>query len=139
MRLPLLIWGAIALVSANIAVAKTTRLQTVDLTDRQLSLEGGEARLYLVSEAKRQFCRIEVIHFGETGKAIYVFDFAAKLFGAERREYHYSGSIYRDSNVEAILTERTTLASRKGRTMLTKEFEEKKSFFDARQLANCSG
>lgn len=135
------IFGALcaALAPASIASAKTTRLQTVNITERQLSLEGGEAILYRVDDGKRRFCRIEVIHYGETGKAIYVFDFAAKLFGSERREYHYSASIYDGSNYEAILTERTTLASRNGRKTLPNDFVESKAFFDARQLAKCLG
>lgn len=134
------ICGAIsALVMADVAVAKTTRLQTVNLNDKLMSMEGGEARLYRVTNANGAFCRIEAIHYGETGKAIYVFDFAAKLFAAERRKYKYNLPIYMTSDAKETLSERTTLASSEGREALTKEFEEYKTFFDARQLAKCSG
>lgn len=140
MKLHLLVCGAIiVLAPVSFAFAKAVRLQTVNLNDRQMSTEGGEARLYRVKDAGRTFCRIEAIHYGETGKAIYVFDFGAKLFAAERREYRYDLPNYMDPGAKQTLTARTTLASREGRDSLPKDFAEYQSFFDARRLVRCAG
>lgn len=128
----------VAIVPANIAMAKSTRLQTVNITDRHMSLEGGEARLYRIHEARRKYCRIEVIHLGEMGKWIYVFDFGPKLFAAERRQYSYN-AYFTSPDRKETLTERTTLKSAEGRTKLSKDFEVYKTFFDARWLTKCSG
>ena len=139
MKILFYLFGAICAVLAptGIAIAKSTRLQTVNITDRHMSLEGGEARLYRVSETGRRFCRIEVIHLGETGQWIYVFDFGSKLFAAERRAISYNG-YFTDPNRKETLTERTTLKSPEGRAKLSKGFEESRTFFDARRLAKCS-
>jgi hypothetical protein len=101
-----------------------------------MSLEGGEARLYRIHDPQRIFCRIEVIHLGEMGRWVYVFDFAPNLFAAERKAYSYNG-YFTDSNRKETLTERTTLKSAEGRTNLSKDFEEYKAFFNARGLAAC--
>ena len=130
--------ACVAFMPANVAVAKATRLQTVNITDRHMSLEGGEARLYRIHEAPRKYCRIEVIHLGEMGKWIYVFDFGPKLFAAERRAYSYNG-YFTDPDRKETLTERTTLKTAEGRTKLSKDFEEYRTFFSARRLAACSG
>jgi hypothetical protein len=129
--------ACVALVPANIAVAKTTRLQTVNITDRHMSLEGGEARLYRINDARRNYCRIELIHLGETGRWIYVFDFGPKLFAAERTAYSYN-AYFTDPVRNETVTERTTLQSTEGRAKLSKDFEEAKTFFDPLRLAKCS-
>jgi hypothetical protein len=126
------------LMPANPAVARTTRLQTVDITDRQLSLEGGEARLDRIHEARRSYCRIELIHLGEMGKWVEVFDFGPKLIAAERRRYSYNGHIT-DPVIQETLTERTTLRSAGGRADLSKAFDEYKTFFRAPLIAKCQG
>ena len=128
-----------ALVPTGVAVAKSTLLQTVDLTDMSMSTEGGEARLYRTGDLKHGVCRIEAVHFGEIGKAIYVFDFGSKLYAAERSEYRYDLPIHTSTNLKATLTEKTTLASREGRKTLLKDLETYKALFDARKLARCSG
>ena len=125
-----------ALVLADPAAAKTARLQTVTITDRHLSLEGGEARLYRIHEDQRRYCRIEVIHLGEMGRRTDVFDFGPKLMWAERRKYRYS-AYFTDPNRKDELAERTTWGSAAARTELRKDFEEAKTFFDARRLASC--
>ncbi len=140
MKILVYLVGAIcaALAPTDVAIAKSTRLQTVNITDRHMSLEGGEARLYRVSETGRRFCRIEVIHLGEMGQWIYVFDFGPTLFAAERRAISYNG-YFTDPDRKETLTERTTLESAEGRTTLSKDFAESKTFFDARRLAKCLG
>jgi len=130
--------AGIALLPANIIVAKTTRLQTVNITDRHMSLEGGEARLYRVNDRRGRYCRIEVIHLGETGRWTYVFDFGPRLFAAQRTAYSYNG-YFTDPDRKETVTERMTLRTAEGRNKLAKDFEESKTFFDARRLAKCSG
>jgi hypothetical protein len=143
MRTLLYICGVVcfALVPTDIAVAKLTRLQTVNLTGMKefMSTEGGEARLYRTGDVKHGVCRIEAYHFGEMGKAIYVFDFGSKLYAAERREYRYNAFFYTTRNLKVTLTERTTLASLEGRNSLPKDFEAYKALFEARKLAECFG
>jgi len=94
--------------------------------------------LYRVSDARRTYCRIEVIHLGEVGRLIEVFDFGPKLFAAERTEYRYN-EYFTDPALEETVAERTTLKSSEGRTMLSQDFEEARTFFDAHRLAKCSG
>lgn len=126
------------LVMASPAIARTTRLQTVNITDRQMSLEGGEARLYRIQEARRSYCRIELIHMGEMGKWVEVFDFGPKLIAAERRQYSYN-AYFTDPVIQETLTQRTTLRSAEGRPELSKAFEEYKSIFRAPLIAKCQG
>ena len=126
------------LVMVSPAIARTTRLQTVNITDRQMSLEGGEARLYRIQEARQSYCRIELIHMGEMGKWVEVFDFGPKLIAAERRQYSYNG-YFADPVIQETLTERTTLRSAEGRAELSKAFEEYKSIFRAPLIAKCQG
>ena len=127
-----------ALVAAEAATAKTTLRQSVDLTDLGLSTEGGEARLYRVERRGARFCRIEADHYGETGKATKFFEFGAKLFAAEQREYSYEAPIYVNPNVKAYLSNKLTLMSREGRRVLTDDFRKYKSYFPAGEIANCS-
>jgi hypothetical protein len=131
--------AAWAMLVPTAAISETTRLQTVDLSDRNMSAEGGEARLYRVTDAIGRHCRIEAVHFGETGRATYVFDFASKLNAAERREYRYDAPIHVNPNARQSLTESITLASPEGRKQLETDFEEYRSFFDPLQLSKCGG
>ena len=130
--------GCVALMMTSSAIARTTRLQTVNITDRQMSLEGGEARLYRIHEARRSYCRIELIHLGEMGKWVEVFDFGPELIAAERRRYSYNG-YFTDPVIQETLAERTTLRSAEGRAELSKAFEEYKGFFRAPLIAKCQG
>lgn len=141
MNRTLCIWGVIvsALLLPSTAAAQWTVLQVVDLTELGMSTEGGEATLYRVPDALGAACKIEVIHFGETGKSISVFEFGRKLVAAETREYRYKVPLYVDAKAKPILTAKVTLASPKGREALPKEFEAYKSTFDPNQLAKCSG
>ena len=141
MKMPLCICGVLCsvLVSADNAVAKPTVLQTVDLTDMNMSTEGGEARLYRANGVKHGRCKIAVVHYGESGKMTYVFEFDSKLYAAEAREYRYESPIYVNPNAKSILSRRNTLASRKGRETLPKDFDTYRALFDARRLARCLG
>ena len=131
--------AVLAVAPADIAIAKGTILQTVSLNDTDMSTEGGEARLYRTGDRRRGGCRIEAVHFGEAGKAVYVFDFGSKLHAAERREYHYDVPIHLDPHAKASLTATMTLESGEGRKLLAKDFAKYKALFAARNLARCGG
>jgi hypothetical protein len=139
MRLPLYICGVVgsALLLAEAAVAKMTVLQIVDLTELGMSTEGGEATLYRDNDTLD--CRIEAIHYGETGRSILVFAFGSKLISAEATEYRYKTPLNVDPKAKLILAKKTNLESRAGRETLPTQFETYKSLFDAGNLAKCSG
>ena len=141
MRIPIYICGVVgsALLLAEAAVAKMTVLQIVDLTEAGMSTEGGEATLYRDNDAVGVVCKIEAIHYGETGRSILVFEFGSKLITAEANEYRYKTPLSVNPKAKLILSKKTTLSSRQGRESLTKEFETYKSLFDANNLAKCSG
>ena len=141
MRIPIYICGVVgsALLLAQAAVAKMTVLQIVDLTEAGMSTEGGEATLYRDNDAVGVVCKIEAIHYGETGRSILVFEFGSKLITAEVNEYRYKTPLSVNPKAKLILSKKTTLSSRQGRESLTKEFETYKSLFDANNLAKCSG
>ena len=117
--------------------AKSVTLQTVDLTGKGMSTEGGEAKLYRSADAKGSHCTIKAIHFGETGKTTYDFTFGSRLFSAERREYDYDKPIYADPNVNVSSIRTESLKTKAGSLTLPAAFKEYRSFFDARQLARC--
>jgi len=141
MRLPLYICGAVGsvLLLTDAAAAKLVVVQIVDLTEMAMSTEGGEATLYRVQDTKPAVCKIEAIHYGETGKSIHVFDFGAKLLDAELSEYRYKTPLNVDPKAKSILSRKLTLDGREGREKLTAEFEKYKSLFDAGNLAKCLG
>lgn len=141
MRLPYLISAAIgsALLLTDVAVAQQAVIQIVDLTEMGMSTEGGEATLYRVKDVKPPLCKIDVIHYGETGRSILEFEFGTKLLAAEAREYRYKTPLYVDPKAKPVLIKRTTLTRGEGRQSLPKEFETYKALFDERQLAQCLG
>ena len=117
--------------------ATSVTLQTVDLTDKGMSIEGGETTLYRISNGKKVHCRIEAIHYGEGGKTIYGFAFNPRLFSATRREYGYNHPIYVDTPLMQRLTGTETLKTKGGAATLPAAFSEYRSFFDRRKLATC--
>ena len=119
------------------ASAKSILLQTADLNDKNMSTQGGYAKLIRVSTSKGSWCSIEATHYGETGKAIYTFTFGTKLYSALLKDYSYNQSIYNDPNVKIVRTETMSLQSREGRRFLPERFNEYKTFFSARDLAKC--
>ena len=131
---------AVLCVTAFAAVpcsAKSVTLQTVDLNDKGMSTEGGEAKLYRVSTGKNVYCRIEAIHYGHGGKAIYGFAFKPRLFSAVRREYRYQQPIYIDPGAKQTLTSTETLKTKGGSATLPAAFKEYRSFFEVRKLESC--
>ena len=139
MKLPLLFCGAIgsALLMTGVAVAQMTVIQVIDLAEKGMSTEGGEATLYRVKNSNPKLCKIDVIHYGEEGRSILEFEFGTKLTAAEAREYRYKVPIAVDPKAKPKLIKKTTMASRAGREALQKEFETYKSLFDPVDLAKC--
>jgi len=125
-------------VLANPAAAQWTVLQIVDLTELGMSTESGEATLYRLPDAGGANCKIQVVHFGETGKTIHDFEFGSRLSSAEKKEFRYKVPLSVNAKAKPILTEKLSLASPKGRDVLPKEFEAYKSAFDPKQLAKCT-
>ena len=139
MRLALYSCGAIisVLLISAVAVAQQKVIQVIDLTEKGMSTEGGEATLYQVKNSRPTICKIDVIHYGETGRSILEFEFGAKLNAAEAREYHYKVPLAEDPKAQPKLTNRVTMTSWEGRETLQKEFETYKSFFAASDLEQC--
>jgi len=129
---------ALSLLAAGPAFAKSVTLETVDLTARGMSTEGGEAKLYRVTTSNGAYCRIQVIHYGETGKATYAFAFNPRLFSAVMRDYDYSQPIHAEGEIKVTLARSETLRTKNGSATLRAAFKEYRSFFDPRQLAKCS-
>jgi hypothetical protein len=120
------------------AFARATLLQTVDLNDRGMSTEGGLANLFRLANSGSGHCKIEVVHYGETGQTTYRFIFSSKLNHAARREYRYDNPIYAPHRVRMRLTEEEHLTSRKGKESLPRDFSLYRSMFDPAQIARCS-
>lgn len=118
-------------------LAKNTVLQTVDLTDMGLSTEGGEAKLYRMANPKNGKCRIEAVHYGEMGKAVYSFNFGGTLLYAALREYRYSEPLMMGPKAKMTLAREVTLQSDEGAATLPTEFETYKTYFDAAVLKQC--
>lgn len=141
MKLPYYLCGAVGsvLLLTDAVMAQMAVIQIVDLTERGMSAEGGEATLYRVKYAKPTICKIDVIHYGETGRSILEFEFGSKLLAAEAREYRYEEPLALNPKAKPVLSKKVKLESREGRQSLPKEFETYKSLFDASHLAICSG
>ena len=139
MRLPLYIGAAVGWVAliAGTAAAQQTVIQVIDLTDKGMSTEGGEATLYRVRNTSPTVCKIDVIHYGETGRSILEFEFRSKLQAAEAREYRYKVPLAEDPKAKPKLTNKVTMGSREGRQALQKQFEIYRSLFAASDLERC--
>src|SRR4051794_36947444 len=106
------------------ARAKPRLLQTVDLTDLNMSTQGGYARLYSLSD--HALCRMEVGLYGERGKVIYDFTFGSRLRDARVKEYEYEAPIYDDPDTKETLVSTTTLKDSHRMSALSKKFMEYK-------------
>lgn len=139
MRIPLIICGAIgsAPLISGTAIAQQTVIQVIDLSEKGMSTEGGEATLYRVRNTRPTICKIDVIHYSETGRSILEFEFGVKLNAAEAREYRYKVPLAEDPHAKPKLIKTVTMATREGRETLQKEFEAYKSFFAASDLEKC--
>ncbi len=121
------------------ASAADTLLQTVDLTDQGWSTEGGEAKLFRVTNSRTGNCKIEAVHYGETGRTTYRFVFSDRLNYAARREYAYPEPIYLMKKVKMKLVSEVLLGSPEGKQLLSEEFLTYRAFFDPARLAACAG
>ena len=133
--------GALALpwlVSASAAMAADITLQVVDLTDKGLSTEGGEAKLFRMTNSTAGACKIEVVHYGEMGRITYRFIFDRALRFAARREYSYAEHVAVSSRMKMTLRREVLLASPEGSRELTTAYVESRAFFDSRKLAQCN-
>ena len=139
MKVHWLVAVSCATLSAEAGVANSTLRQSVDLTDLGLSAEGGEARLYRVERRGVRYCRIEAVHYGETGKATLSFDFGATLLAAAKRDYGYASPLSVNARVKVRLVSELTLGSRSGRKELEADLIEYKSYFPTREIAQCAG
>ena len=137
----------VALVSAALglalypqsASAAAVLLQAVNLTDQNMSTEGGEATLFRLTNQKPVRCKIEVVHYGETGRTTYRFIFADKLHYAARREFSYPRPIYEMRRLRMSLKRELLLASPEGTSVLPGDFQTYKAFFKSAKLRQCSG
>jgi hypothetical protein len=127
--------GLIVLAASPVS-GKSIILQTVDLTDRNLSAEGSEAKLYQILPAGE--CRIETIFYGEGGRVAYGFEFGSHLRSATEREYHYKVPWYIPPDERQVVSvHSTTLKNAAGRRSLPTEFETEKAYFKPELLADC--
>lgn len=120
---------------AQSALTKPVLLQTVELED--MSTDGGEAKLYRATTPALAPCRMDVIHYGESGRAGYVFIFGSRLQSATRTEYRYNLPYYMTGGGKVASTHSITLKSAAGRKQLEADFAEYKAKFDPRKLAQC--
>lgn len=133
--------GALALLlllSSSAALAAETTLQVVDLTDKGLSTEGGEARLFRMTNSTLGACKIEVVHYGEMGRITYRFIFDRALRYAALREYSYAEHVATSSRMKMTLRREVLLASPEGSRELLGSYAEYRGFFDPRKLAQCN-
>lgn len=135
MRLPWYICGALLISGA--AIAQQTVIQVIDLSEKGMSGDAGEATLYRVKNTRPTVCKIDVIHYGETGRSILEFEFGTKLTAAQTREYRYKVPLAEDPKAKPKLVNTVTMATREGRDALQKEFETYKSLFAASDLEKC--
>jgi hypothetical protein len=126
------------LLAAAPALAADATLQVVDLTDRGLSTEGGEARLFRMTNSSLGSCKIEVVHYGEMGRITYRFIFDQELRYAALREYSYAEHVAVSSRMKMTLRREVLLSSQEGRRELPAAYAENRSFFDSRKLALCN-
>jgi hypothetical protein len=126
------------LMSATPALAADATLQVVDLTDRGLSTEGGEARLLRMTNSSLGSCKIEVVHYGEMGRTTYRFIFDRELRYAALREYSYAEHVAVSSRMKMTLRREVLLSSQEGLRELPATYAEYRGFFDSRKLVLCN-
>lgn len=120
------------------ALAADQVLQVVDLSDKGFSTEGGEAKLFRLVNSRLGACKIEVVHYGETGRTALRFIFDRRLRFAARREYGYNGHIATTSNLKVTLRREINLASAEGAREFPAAYAESRGHFDASRLAQCN-
>jgi hypothetical protein len=131
LALPLLLLAA-----PSLAIDST--LQVVDLSEKGMSTEGGEARLLRMANSNLGSCKIEVVHYGEMGRTTYRFMFDRALRYAARREYSYAEHFAASSRSKMTLRREVLLSSQEGARELPIAYVEYRGFFDPRKLALCN-
>ena len=121
------------------AFAGTILVQTVDLSEMDMSSEGGEAKLFRLTNSGLGRCKIEAVHYGEMGRTTYRFIFDSELRYAAMREYAYAQPIATSPNVRMTLRREVLLASSEGAQSLPGEFSAYKGYFESRNLVQCAG
>jgi hypothetical protein len=121
--------------AAFAARTKSTLLQTVEVEG--MSTDGGEAKLYHANTAALAPCRMDVMIYGEHGRAGFVFMFGSRLLAATRTEYRYNLPYYMKNGGRVASTHSVTLRSTEGRKQLQAAFRDFKPLFDPRNIAQC--
>lgn len=129
---------ASALALATPALAADRVLQVVDISDKGMSTEGGEAKLFRLVNSRLGACKIEVVHFGEMGRTTLRFLFDSRLRFAARREYSYNGHIASITNLRMTLRREVNLSSPEGARELPAAYAEYRALFDPAKLAQCT-
>ena len=127
-----------ALALGTPALAADRVLQVVDLSDKGMSTEGGEAKLFRLIGSPNGTCKIEVTHNGETGYTSLRFVFDRQLRFAAQRTYSYDGHIFELTNLKPRLTREINLSSPEGARELPPMYSEYRAFFDPAKLAQCN-
>ena len=126
------------LIAAGQAGAADITLQVVDLSDKGMSTEGGEARLMRMTNSSLGACKIEVVHYGEMGRTTFRFIFGRDLRYAARRVYSYAEHVASSSRMKMTLQSEVLLSSQEGARQLPLAYAEYRGFFDSRKLAQCN-
>lgn len=138
---PLLRWrfglAAPLLLIAGTAHAADPVLQVVDLSEKGMSSEGGEAKLFRLTNSRLGACKIEVVHFGEMGRTTLRFLFDRQLRFAARREYSYSGHIASTPDPVMTLRSEANLSSPGAAGELRLAYAEYRAMFDPAKLSRC--
>ena len=127
-----------SLLASQAALARPVMLQTVDLSDTDMSAEGGEAKLLRMNARTGSICRIEVVHFGETGKMTYRFDFGSRLEAAVMQEIRYAVPLSIAPEAKVVSRRTVTLAESDGARSLPQQYRTYRAMFLRRHLARCT-
>lgn len=128
-----------SLAAPAVAASELTLLQSVDVSETMPSTDGGVAELYRVSGslAQRGRCRIEAVHYGESGRMEYRFEFGPDLNHAESRDYDYNLPYYMEGGGQvASVTIESMSDGDAGK--FRELFPEYKAVFDAAELRKCA-
>jgi hypothetical protein len=116
-------------------VAQSKLLQSVEIEG--MSTDGGEGKLYRATKPALAPCRMDVMLWGESGRAGWTFMFGSRLVSATSTEYRYNRPYYMKGGGRVGSTHSITLASAKDRKQLQADFADFKAKFDPRKLAQC--
>lgn len=128
----------LAAASSEAGAAKPTLLQSVEIEG--MSTDGGEGKLYRATKPALAPCRMDVMLWGESGRAGWTFMFGSRLLAGTSAEYHYNRPYYMKGGGRVASVRSITLesASAKDRKQLQDDFADFKAKFDPRKLAQCN-